>query len=142
MSLVVDASMALAWHFPDEQTDQTAAALWQVVREGAVVPVHWRAEIANGMAAGVRRGRMKASYRDEALQKLESLDITIDVESDIQLWRATQRLSERHSLTAYAAAYLELAQRLRLPLATLDRALAQAARIDGVFLYNPTDGET
>lgn len=133
--------MALSWHFPDEQTDQTAATLWQVVREGAVVPVHWRAEIANGMAVGVRRGRMKASYRDEALQKLESLDITIDAESDVQLWRATQRLSDRHGLTAYDAAYLELAQRLRLPLATLDRALVRAARADGVVLSNPTDGD-
>ena len=65
---------------------------------------------------------------------LAELPITIDPETADRTWGATARLAEAHRLTAYAAAYLELAQRLGLPLATQDAALIAAARATGVEL--------
>ncbi len=132
MSVVVDASVALAWHFPGEATAQTERLLDDVVEKGAVVPVHWRAEIANGFAIAVRRGRLESAYRAQALLKLSTLSIVADEESDVELWNATQTICDRFRLTAYDAAYLELAQRRRLPLATLDSALLRAARDVGI----------
>jgi predicted nucleic acid-binding protein len=134
--IVVDASMALAWHFPGEATDETEAVLDRVIDDGMTVPVHWRAEIANGFALAVRRKSMTPQYRGQALEKLTSLDITIDAESGVQLWETTQHLCDRYRLTAYDAAYLELAQRLRLPLATLDRELLESARQAGVAIWS------
>ena len=132
--IVIDASVALAWHFEDEDAPEAEEVLDQVIDGGAVVPVHWRAEIANSFAVAVRRGRMTAGYRAVALEKLGSLEIEIDRESDVQLWSKTQGLCDDHQLSAYDAAYLELALRRQLPLATLDRRLADAAAKAGSIL--------
>lgn len=105
-----------------------------MAERGAVVPSLWRLEVANGLLAAVRRGRLTAARRDALLAALLDMDIAIDTETDLHAWSGTVRLAEAHGLTAYDAAYLELAQRRRLPLATLDAALAQAAREAGVAL--------
>jgi len=132
LSFVVDASVALAWHFPEEQTEFTLGCLQAVVERGALVPVHWRAEVANGMVIGARRGRITRPYRDQALKKMEVLPIDIDEESQAQFWNGTRHIGDMYGLTIYDAAYLELAQRARLPLATLDKALRRAAEQAGV----------
>jgi predicted nucleic acid-binding protein len=75
----------------------------------------------------VRRGRIEATFRDAALADLTLLDITTDQLTDGQAWRETLALAETFGLTLYDAAYLELAQRRKLPLATLDRQLHDAA---------------
>jgi predicted nucleic acid-binding protein len=127
VSLVIDSSLTLAWYFPDEGNDETDELLRRVGREGAVVPGHWRAEVANGFQSAVRRQRIDAAYRDSSLVKLAQLPITVDPETNAHAWGATVRLADLHRLTIYDAIYLELAQRRRLPLATLDAALAAAA---------------
>jgi predicted nucleic acid-binding protein len=83
---------------------------------------------------GVRRGRTNEGFRDSTLSDLALLPITVDLETDRQAWVATLRLAIRHRLTLYDAAYLELAQRRELPLATLDRELRTAAVAEGVSL--------
>jgi predicted nucleic acid-binding protein len=83
---------------------------------------------------GVRRGRHDAAFRDATLADLALLPIHLDSETDRQAWGATVRLAQRHRLTAYDAAYLELAQRRGLPLATLDKQLRDAASAEGVIL--------
>lgn len=105
-----------------------------MAERGAVVPSLWRLEVANGLLGAVRRGRLAVERRDALLEALLEMDIAIDAETDLHAWSGTVRLAEAHGLTAYDAAYLELAQRRRLPLATLDAALAQAAREAGVAL--------
>ena len=80
----------------------------------------------------IRRKRIDAAFRDNALTELGALAITVDAETDANAWAATLRLSKRFGLTVYDAAYLELAQRRKLPLATLDRALRAAARAAGM----------
>lgn len=126
MSLVIDASLTLAWYFEDEATPAAEEVLDAVAEQGAVVPPLWRLEVANAFQSGIRRGRIDAAYRDASLGDLALLPITIDAEADAQIWTSVLRLSDRHGLTIYDACYLELAQRLNLPLATLDQALRAA----------------
>lgn len=105
-----------------------------MTEEGAVVPVHWRLEVLNGVQAALRRRRLDRAYRDSSLIDLDALLITIDGETNRAAWAATLHLSDQFRLTAYDAAYLELALRRRLPLATLDGDLIRAARAQNVPL--------
>lgn len=127
MSLVIDASLTLAWYFEDESTPATDDVLDRVTAAGAVVPALWRLEVANAFQMAVRRGRTDQVYRDASLAELGFMPIRIDDDTNLYAWSATLRLAERFSLTVYDAAYLELAQRHALPLATLDEQLRAAA---------------
>lgn len=93
----------------------------------AWVPIHWHAEIANGFAIAVRRKRLTPEYRHGALMRISDLPIKTDQESVRTLWNETQVLCDDYQLSAYDAAYLELARRRRIPLATLDNAMIRAA---------------
>jgi predicted nucleic acid-binding protein len=128
VSLILDASVALAWYFEDERTDESDTVLDRVTEAGAVVPTLWRYEVANGLQTAVRRKRIDQAYRDASLAELRLLPIEIDRAGDDSVWTAMLGLADRFSLTMYDAAYLELAERRRLPLATDDRALRAAAR--------------
>ena len=128
MSLVLDSSATLAWIYQDEVSDVTQQIFELVANSRAWVPAIWRLEVANGLQTGVRRGRIDAAYRDLALGDLALLDISIDQDTDKYAWSSTLRLADRFRLTLYDAAYLELAQRRSLPLASLDEDLCAAAR--------------
>ena len=127
MSLVLDSSTTLAWIFGDETTEAIRQVFEAVADHGAVVPSLWRLEVANSLTMAVRRGRIEVAFRDTALADLTLLDIATDHQTDSQAWRETLALAETFRLTVYDAAYLELAQRRSLPLATLDRQLREAA---------------
>jgi len=127
MSLVIDASVTLAWYFEDETTPATEAVLDRVSETGAVVPALWRLEVANAFQSAIRRNRITAFYRDRSLGELVNMPIAIDPDTNAHAWTTTLRLAERFALTTYDAAYLELAQRRSLPLATLDSELRDAA---------------
>ena len=132
MSIVLDSSATLGWVYPDEADRRTAEIFDQVIASGAWVPSLWRLEVTNSLQIGVRRGRIDAARRDSVLADLGALDISVDPNTDTAAWSATLRLADQFRLTMYDAAYLELAQRRSLPLATLDRALRQAAQALGV----------
>ena len=132
MTLVVDGSLIVAGYLPDETSDLVAAVIRRVARSGALAPVHWPGETANAFSVAVRRGRISTSDRDMTLSKVAELGIEIDPETNVHIWGATLRLADLYGLTVYDAAYLELAQRRRMPLATLDGPLAEAARKAGV----------
>ena len=134
MSFVVDSSVALAWVYSEETTEAISEVLARLTDRRAWVPALWRLEVANVLEMNVRRGRHDAAFRDAALADLAVLPISIDAETDRQAWAATLRLAARHRLTVYDAAYLELAQRRGLPLATLDKELRDAATAEGVIL--------
>ena len=134
MSLVVDSSVTLAWVYSEEATEAISEVLARLTDRGAWVPALWRLEVANVLEMGVRRGRHDTAFRDAALADLAVLPISLDAETDRQAWGATLRLAARHRLTTYDAAYLELAQRRGLPLATLDKELRSAAVVEGVIL--------
>jgi len=132
MSLVLDCSIALAWIYSDETTEPVRQVFDAVSEEGAWVPGLWRLEVANVLEMGVRRKRHDAAFRDSTLADLAQLPIQVDTETDRQAWSATLRLAERHQLTLYDAAYLELALRRNLPLASLDEDLRRAAKAEKV----------
>ena len=127
MSFVLDTSVALAWCFEDEQTPAIMALLDRATDEGAVVPQLWPVEALNGLLTAERRGRIAAATRQRLAGFLQDLPIALDDEMTTRIWTAVASLAARHRLTAYDAVYLELALRLRLPLATGDKALAAAA---------------
>jgi predicted nucleic acid-binding protein len=134
VSLVLDTSVTLAWVYNEESTPATAEVESRVIQEGAWVPSLWRLEVANILAMGLRRGRHSAAFRDATLSDLALLPINIDPETDGHAWGSTLHLADRHRLTLYDAAYLELAQRRGLALATLDRELRAAAAKEKVSL--------
>jgi predicted nucleic acid-binding protein len=134
LSLVLDSSVTLAWVYSAETTEAISDVLARVTESGAWVPALWRLEIGNVLEMGVRKGRTDAAFRDAALADLALLPITVDPETDRHAWGATAKLAIRHRLTLYDAAYLELARRRSLPLATLDQDLRTAAAAEDIVL--------
>jgi predicted nucleic acid-binding protein len=120
-------TLVIAWYFEDEGTPATDELLDRVADTGATVPGLWRLEVANAFEMAVRRQRIDKVYRDASLNELTLMPITIDADTSSYAWSTTLRIADRFSLTIYDAAYLELAQRRSLPLATLDQALRAAA---------------
>jgi len=134
VSFVVDSSVALSWCFEDERTPATKALLERVGETGALVPQHWPAEVLNGLMMAERRRRVDAAQRRQLADFLHDLPLSLDPETIVQLWGATQHLAERFRLTVYDAIYLELAHRKHLALASLDQELCGAATLLGVPL--------
>ena len=93
-----------------------------------------RLEVANALHRAVRRGRVDAAFRDASLADLAQLNIAADPDTDAFAWSTTLQLAQSHQLPVYATAYLELAQRMALPLATLDQDLRNASQAVGVAL--------
>ena len=128
MSFVLDSSVALAWIYTDELTPATLRLAKSVGTTGAWAPLIWRLEVANSLFFSIRRGRIDAAFRDQAIIDLTRIGISVDAATDEHAWTTTLALSDRFKLTMYDACYLELAQRRELPLATLDKDLRKAAR--------------
>ncbi|NML16350.1 type II toxin-antitoxin system VapC family toxin [Azohydromonas caseinilytica] len=132
---VVDASVAAAWLLPDEATDYTDAALAATADGEVWVPSLWLLEIGNLLLNAQRRHRIDAAKRIELVSVAATLRLRVDRESVGLVTLDT--LAAQHGLTTYDAAYLELALRRKLPLATLDAALLSAMQASGVPLANP-----
>jgi predicted nucleic acid-binding protein len=132
VSLVLDSSATLGWVYPDEASPIASQIFELVAASGAWVPSLWRLEVANSLQIGIRRGRIDTSFRDTALADLGRLNIAVDPDTGNLVWTTIVQFADRFRLTIYDAAYLELAQRRSLPLASLDNALCAAARALGV----------
>ena len=133
-SLVLDSSVTLAWIYGDETTETVRQIFHTVAEDGAVVPSLWRLEVANSLTMAVRKRRIALDFRAAALADLALLDITTDQQTDSQAWTETLKIADLFRLTVYDAAYLELARRRNLPLATLDQELRTAATAFAVKL--------
>ena len=131
---VIDASSVLSWCFEDEGGPETDALIEKVAAQGAAVPGIWSLEIANGLVMGERRGRIKSAESAAFVAMIEELPVVADRSTGARAFHETMSLAREHRLTAYDAAYLELAMRLGLPLATGDRRLRAAAERAGVVL--------
>jgi predicted nucleic acid-binding protein len=126
--------MTLAALFQDESSNAGLAALERAAQVGAWVPAIWHLEVANALQMSVRRDRCSADFADQCLARLARLPIEADIETATQSWRITLALARSESLTLYDAAYLELALRRGIALASLDKQLNLAARRNGVAL--------
>src|ERR1035437_2854568 len=130
-ALVIDSSLAAAWCFPDERTDYTNAILRAVSTTlEAVAPRLWAYEVRNSVLMGLRRKRITHA---DAQESIKGLPIRLSDPS----YDGVFRLADRYGLTVYDAAYLDLALREGLPLASLDNALCRAAGNTGVALFQP-----
>ena len=125
---VLDCSVAAAWLFEDEATRETDALLDQLADDAAWVPLHWRLELGNVLVQAERRGRITPAQVATSVDFVDSLPIEVDAETDSRSLREVLALARSASLTTYDAAYLELALRRGLALATQDKALVRAAR--------------
>ena len=132
--LVLDASVALTWCYPDEHSAFAYKVLDQLEHRQAIVPSLWALEIANALLVGERRHRLTASAVAQFLELLSGLPIDTDAQTARRAFSTTLQLARDHNLSAYDATYLELAMREGLTLATLDTQLKSAARSAGVKL--------
>ena len=127
--MVVDASIAVAWVHPGQATPETDALLAQVGQgTTVVVPALWPVEMANALIVLERRKRLTAEERAAALNALRSLAFTVDHEMSALAFTRLSQLANELALSVYDAAYLELALRLKLPLACKDGPLREAAK--------------
>lgn len=132
---VADASATLPWCFADESTPWTEALLDRLQGgEELRVPAHWPVEVMNGLLMAVRRKRIDLERVARFAADLTSLAIRVEPPHSPGAWPSVLRMATQQKLTVYDAAYLELAQRIGLPLATLDHDLQTAARAEGVVL--------
>lgn len=133
--VVVDASTALAWCFPDETSEHADGVL--VALEGCtiLVPAVWSLELANAVLVGERKKRLNQPEIKNFITLLESLSIVQDQQPISDNIRSVLLLARTHGLTAYDAAYLELSIRQSAPLATLDRHLRKAAKESGIKVF-------
>lgn len=137
MAFVLDCSVTMAWIFRDEATEATDRLREALLDTRAFVPVLWPIETANALLAATRRGRVAQDEWPGICAHLDALPIEIDQLSASRTWSAALDLADAHALSVYDAMYLELAVRMQMPLATLDRALlgaAQSAGIDGLAI--------
>lgn len=125
----MDASIAVAWVHPGQATPETDILL-EHVGQGTrvIVPALWPVEVANVLLVLERRKKLTAKERGRALTALLSLRCTVDHEMSALAFTDLSRLASELTLSVYDAAYLELAVRLKLPLACKDGPLREAAR--------------
>jgi predicted nucleic acid-binding protein len=131
MPFVLDASVAVAWAFDDEDHPVAALALSLIRSDEGCVPSLWWFEVRNVLIVNERRGRLRETDTAVFLRSLIRLPIVVDRTPEEG---AVLALARRHGLTVYDAAYLELAGRNGVPLATLDLHLAQAAQREKIAL--------
>ena len=133
--VVVDASIALAWCFPDETSDYADGVLVALEGRTMLVPAVWSLEIANAVLVGERRKRLSQPDIKQFTALLESLSLVHDSRPVANTVNDVLPLARTHGLTAYDAAYLELSIRSSAPLSTLDDKLQKAAKRAGIKMF-------
>jgi predicted nucleic acid-binding protein len=133
--LVLDCSIVMAWYFVDESDAYADLVARRLPDRMAFVPVNWPLEVANTLIIGERRKRSTQAQAARMITYLAAMPISVDDETNLHARTTTLSLARQQDLTAYDAAYLELALRRGLPLATLDGQLKAAAKAAGVPIY-------
>ncbi len=134
MTLVVDSSVAASWGLPDENSAAAAQALAVATHESVIVPTIFWHELRNVFLVGERRNRLTPEQTSTGLRAVGDLDPEVDASGQNH---TVLDLARRHQLTAYDAAYLELAIRIGATMATLDARLAQAAKAEELVVIAP-----
>lgn len=134
MPYVLDASVTLSWCFGDEGTVHTSALLDRLVSDKALVPAIWSLEVGNTLLSAHKRQRISYADIAEFLEMLRNIHIEVDADAANRAFHEVFSLAYSEGLTTYDAAYLELAMRLGLPLATKDKQLCAVASRLGIEL--------
>jgi predicted nucleic acid-binding protein len=136
MAIVVDASIAAAWFLPDERNDAADQLLADLRSAPGRVPSLFWFETRNLLLTAERRGRLAAGEAALSMAQLRGLPLQDEGAGGDRLVLV---LAARHAISAYDASYLALAVQLALPLATTDKRLAAAARLEGIDVRDPLD---
>jgi len=134
MKFVIDASFVASLFLPDEASEACDKLANRIAREGATAPGLLQLEVTNILLMAERRKRISGKQLKQLSEAFDRLPVTLQPALTADQRRDVQRLAEKHALSAYDAAYLELAMRLGLPLASLDESLSEAAADEGVDL--------
>lgn len=133
MEFVLDSSVTMSWFFDDEATAATDKLLDRLNSDGrAIVAAHWALEVSNTLLMAERRKRSTVAESSHFIAILDALPIETDQETVSRASTSSMELARAQGLTLYDSAYLELAMRRSLPLATLDNQLRAAAKKTGV----------
>lgn len=135
MAVVPDVSAILAQALDDEDASFAESVIAAIAQDEAIVPSLFWYEIRNVLVMAERRKRISAARTTAFLSDLALLPFTVD---DLPREASVLDMARRRALTVYDATYLELAQRCKVPLATLDHALKAAAKKEGVALFKPS----
>jgi predicted nucleic acid-binding protein len=133
--IVIDASVALAWCFPDDASDYADSVLVGLEGRTALVPAIWSVEVANALLVGERRKQIRQPEARRFVELLKGLSILEDGQPFADTLSNILPLAREHDLSAYDAAYLDVAVRHAAPLATLDGALQKAGRAAGIKIF-------
>lgn len=134
--VVIDASLALQWFLEDElDRDYSLRVLQSLTENSAIVPFLWFYEVGNGLTVACRRKRITTQQADAYFGKLRGLPVTADT-ANASVILNLAHIARQYDLTVYDAAYLELAIRRKIALATTDNALGRAAKKAGVPSLN------
>ncbi len=132
---MLDASITLTWFLEDEPSPSSAAdVLRRLETDTAIVPALWALELANALVVAERKQQLTEAATARVLSLVRALPIEVDETPSRDTLATIVGLARGHRLSAYDAAYLELAIRLGVPLATVDRRLGEAAQRAGVSL--------
>jgi predicted nucleic acid-binding protein len=132
---VVDASVGFSWVYHDQATPETHALLNEIGSGvPVVVPSFWFLEMANVLLMAQRRHKLSAAQRKTALEKLAAMQFTVDDAAAGSAFHQISELAEKYGLTVYDAAYLEIALRRKMSLASRDVALRSAGKRCGLKL--------
>ncbi len=135
-AFVLDSSVALSWVFEDEFSAYSDFVVSRFDDSEVHVPSLWWLKVANSLMLAERKGRLDTESLARALEEVGALSVRDDPWIPSRMGAVT-RVAQEFGLTCYEALYLELALRLEMPLATLDRQLAEAAQSVGRFLAPP-----
>jgi predicted nucleic acid-binding protein len=133
--IVIDASVALAWCFPDEASDYADSVLLALENETAIVPVIWGVEIANALLVGERRKRIRQPEVRRFVELLKDLNVVEDGQPFGDTLYNVFPLAREHNLSAYDATYLDVAIRHGVSLATFDVTLHKACIRAGIKIF-------
>jgi predicted nucleic acid-binding protein len=132
MPFVLDSSVALAWVLPDEQSEAADLIAERLEHDFAVVPAVWPLEVLNALLMANRRARIGEDNVQRLLSHLGALPIEIEQIEMTQMLDAISSIARRHNLTSYDAAYIELAKRRAMPIATFDEKLKDACSAERI----------
>lgn len=134
ISFVLDCSVTMGWCFKDQSNGYTQRCLEALAKRSVVVPKIWHYEVTNVLVVAERRKKISSADSARFLQLLSDLPIQISDHSSL-IEQSLLLIARKYALSAYDAAYLELAMNQGLPLATLDLSLKEACKKSGVKLF-------
>ncbi len=133
---VLDCSVTMTWCFEDEATESAEDSLALLKEMTAIVPPIWSIEVMNVLRVAERKNRINIASADHFIRFLNTLPIILDSGLNHCLNTSILAISRKHSLSAYDAAYLEIALRYNIPLISFDKNLCAAAKKEGVALLS------